>query len=470
MDSWGEELSTAFLPIPWSSFPSSSSPSGNLLLKCFSDDGIFAILATDLEQVYFDSLNRRQLGRRVDDALNSSAQTQSQSQGVIAGIGEDGEKLLQDSVHLLLEAVRSGQAKAELVNEAFEHILSITVPGRFTIRFLMMSLEQQSAAALASHLISPLLGVSSGLLALLREAIPDEETLLNRVESVADASGRAERLSAGRACRTWFRVGGAALLGRWTQRFTCTKDRHIQPISLSLPTARSSRPTLFSAASRSPLKSRRSPSASPPLGTTLNHASTPSKLKAGFAHQMVDHGAAGLRGEKIGWDDTQPIAHGSITGFSGQVNHVEDEPITDPAEENAQEEEEPATEEEDESAPSPSGFSLPPSSRAAPSVRHRSELAFSPPSATATTASGTRPRAPTPTLAGSQEPSQSLRSSSALAEGLEAPDEKARRKEEAKERKRKQEEQEEKERRRERLKKLKDRGAAQKKAPMKKRL
>ncbi|GAA5876359.1 hypothetical protein JCM1840_006001 [Sporobolomyces johnsonii] len=468
MDSWGEESSAAFLPIPSSSFPSSSSPSGNLLLKCVNDNGVFAILATDLEQVYFDSLDRRQLGRRVEDALNSSAQTQSQSQGVIAGVGQDGEALLQDSVDQLLDAVRTGQAKAEMVNEAFQHLLSITVPGSFTIRFLMMSLEQQSAAALASHLISPLLGVSSALLALLREVIRDEETLLKRVESAVDASGRAERLSAGRACLTWFRVGGAALLGRWTQRFTGTKDKHIQPISLSLPIARSPRPPHSSPPSRSPSKSRRSLSASPPSATTSKHAATPSKLKTGFAHHMLDHRASGSRGEKVGWDDTQPTAYGSRKGLRDQVDHLDDEPIQELAKEQAEEEEEPATEEEDESAPSSFGLSLPPSAQAGPGLGRRSGSAFSPPPATATAASGSPPPAPTPTLAGSQEPSQRLGSPTASAEDpLGAPEEKVRRKEEAKERKRKQEEQAEKEKRTERLKKVKE---AQKKAPMKKRL
>lgn len=114
------QVNRLFLPVSWSSFPTSDD--SNLLLKLLPDHmkGGLSLMATDLENVYFESLSRRQLTRRIDDALSSAADTQSQSQSVFVGIGEDGEKLLQESVDKLLSAVTTGTAKADITHEAFE--------------------------------------------------------------------------------------------------------------------------------------------------------------------------------------------------------------------------------------------------------------------------------------------------------------------------------------------------------------
>lgn len=79
-------------------------------------------MATDLQNVYFESLNSRQTNRRFEDALAADADTQSQtqSQDVMVGIGDEGEKLLHHSVEKLLSSVTGGTARASLSHEAFE--------------------------------------------------------------------------------------------------------------------------------------------------------------------------------------------------------------------------------------------------------------------------------------------------------------------------------------------------------------
>lgn len=111
------QASRHFLPLPWSSFD-------NLLVKVLSDSsGRLSLMATDLEAVYFESLTPRQLNRRVEDAMGTLAGTsqgQSQSQGVMVGIGEEGERLLKESVDALVAAVGDGSARVEISHEAFE--------------------------------------------------------------------------------------------------------------------------------------------------------------------------------------------------------------------------------------------------------------------------------------------------------------------------------------------------------------
>ena len=213
-------------------------------------------MATDLEQVYFESLTPRQLNRRLEDALgtlNAQSQSQTQGEGVMVGIGDEGERLLRESVDALITAVADGSARVDISHEAFEvrrslpepaadsqadpfpplqHIVSVTVPSSFTMRFLTTSLEHQSSAALAAHLVTPLLGVCSSLLALLRDASTDDADLLRRVETAIDGSGQAERMQEGRAARRFMGVGGPALLGRWLQRSLGAKEKDLRASSL----------------------------------------------------------------------------------------------------------------------------------------------------------------------------------------------------------------------------------------------
>ncbi|GAA5934892.1 hypothetical protein JCM3775_001668 [Rhodotorula graminis] len=301
------------LPVHWSSFD-------NLLVKVLFKDGQLSLMATDLEAVYFESLTARQLNRRLEDALatlNAQIQSQTQSQGIMVGIGDEGERLLRESVDALVAAVADGSATVDISHEAFEHIVSVTVPSSFTVRFLTTSLEHQSSPALAAHLVAPLLGVCSSLLALLRDASTDDADLLRRVETAIDGSGTAERMQEGRAARRFMGVGGPALLGRWVQRSLGAKEKDLQPVTLSLPTRSSTRlfsPSTSTSASQaaapprpSPTKRRRSPSpvvASPsPTPSPAKRAPPPS-----FANRMLNHRGAASAGERVAWDDSQSQA------------------------------------------------------------------------------------------------------------------------------------------------------------------
>ncbi|POY76828.1 hypothetical protein BMF94_0080 [Rhodotorula taiwanensis] len=328
-----DELNRLFLPVPWTSFPSEDGP---LLLKLLyqTDPNQLAIMATDLQNVYFESLNSRQTNRRFEDALAADADTQSQtqSQDVMVGIGDEGEKLLHHSVEKLLSS----------------HLVAITTPSGLVVRFLTTSLETASAAALAAHLVSPLLGVCSGLLSLLREHSDDDSALCRRIEGAIDASGNAERIRDGRSAETFAKVGGPALLGRWIQRSTGARDKDVLPVSLCLPSrpARPFSPMSASAslgqASRTPLRRRSpppprqddhilTPPSAQPLRTTRDHDRSPAKASpSGLARKMLDHDTS-ARGERIAWDDSQsqptPFqpARGNETGSTTSPRASDDE-------------------------------------------------------------------------------------------------------------------------------------------------
>ncbi|BGP30881.1 hypothetical protein JCM10296v2_002640 [Rhodotorula toruloides] len=337
-----DEISSRFLPVPWAPFTSSE---GNLLLKLvyLATEGVLAVMATDLENVYFETLNRRQTNKRLGDALRVNADSQSD---VALGIGEEGERVLQESVEALLSAVSSGTAKAEISHEAFEHFIKITIPDRFTVEFLTISLENRSASILASHLVTPLLGVCSSLLALLRDASTDDEALLKRIESAVDSSGKAERMDEGRSMTRFMGLGGPALLGRWTQRSLGAKDKDLQPVALSLPN-RPQRP--FSPTLKSPAPKRmRYPSprlpSPPPQQFEPRELVSPVKPVASLAHRMLDH--AGVKGERIGWDDSQTQQHQAapLDDRASQAKRAV-EPVA--AADQSVEEEEPATDEDE---------------------------------------------------------------------------------------------------------------------------
>ncbi|KWU43376.1 hypothetical protein RHOSPDRAFT_35125 [Rhodotorula sp. JG-1b] len=248
-----DKLNRKLLPVPWAAFPSDDGPLLVKLLYLPAQNNL-AIMATDLQHVYYESLNSRQTNRRFEDALLASkesgetqSQSQTQSQDVMVGIGAEGEKLLHTLVEDLVGSVTSGTARARMTHAAFEDIVYLTTPSGLEIRFLTTSLETASAATLASHLVSPLLGICSGLLSLLREDSADQEdtlaTLYKRIEGAIDASGTAERIKEGRAAETFARVGGPALLGRWIQHTLGVREKDLVPVSLSLP---SRPPRLFS--------------------------------------------------------------------------------------------------------------------------------------------------------------------------------------------------------------------------------
>lgn len=133
-------------------------------------------------------------------------------------------------------ALRAIQIKPPTNRPVLQHLVAITTPSGLVVRFLTTSLETASAAALAAHLVSPLLGVCSGLLSLLREHSDDDSALCRRIEGAIDASGNAERIRDGRSAETFAKVGGPALLGRWIQRSTGARDKDVRtPRSLRSP-------------------------------------------------------------------------------------------------------------------------------------------------------------------------------------------------------------------------------------------
>ncbi|GAA5914644.1 uncharacterized protein JCM6883_001026, partial [Sporobolomyces salmoneus] len=152
METWSEELSQAFLPVEWIC---SSTSSTNLLIKLLyvQEPRQLRLLATDLQGVYYESLKGRQLNRRIDDAVAaSSPETQAESMGIMAGVGDEGEELVERVLEEFNDAVRSGRAKAELREEGLEQFIDITLPSETVFRFVLFKLEMESAQILASHL------------------------------------------------------------------------------------------------------------------------------------------------------------------------------------------------------------------------------------------------------------------------------------------------------------------------------
>ncbi|GAA6017871.1 hypothetical protein JCM11491_001199 [Sporobolomyces phaffii] len=299
METWTDAVSDAFLALEWSC---SSTSSTNLLIKLLylGEPRQVSLLATDLHGVYYESLKGRQLNRRIDDAVGSSSpDTQAESVGVMAGVGQEGEELAERVVEELVDAVRSGRARAELSEEGFQQFVDVTLPSETVFRFVVFKLEAESAQILASHLIQPLLGTSTALLSLLRHETPDEKDLVAKLEPAIDSSGRAERLSEGTSCSTFFRVGGAGVLKRWEQSMTNVKLKRNDPLQLSLPA-----PSPRKKASQPPAEPSSRvecpPSASSPPTASLS----PSK-RTGLASKMLDHRSKSA-GERVGWDDSQP--------------------------------------------------------------------------------------------------------------------------------------------------------------------
>ncbi|GAA5950105.1 hypothetical protein JCM3765_004198 [Sporobolomyces pararoseus] len=345
METWSESLSQAFLPIEW--FNSSSSPSStNLLIKLLyqPEPRQLNLLATDLHGVWYESLQGLQLNRRIDDAVaSSSSETQSESIGMMAGVGRDGEELAERVLEELVDGVRSARAKVIFKEEGFEQFIDISLPSETVFRFVLFKLETESAQILASHLIQPLIGTSTALLSLLRQDTPQENDLIAKLEPAIDSSGRAERLSQGKNCSTFFKVGGAGLLKRWEQSTINPNLKKSDPLQLSLPAPRpprSPRKPPFSP------KKLRTPS---PESSPRNSSLSPSK-RTGLASKMLDYRSKST-GEKISWDDSQSQDRSTKDkGKQREVESEEERMEVDPRQfeekREEEEEEEPATDEE----------------------------------------------------------------------------------------------------------------------------
>ncbi|GAA5915553.1 uncharacterized protein JCM6883_000291, partial [Sporobolomyces salmoneus] len=200
--------------------------------------------------------------------------------------------------------------------------------------------EGSRSSVIASHLIQPLLGTSSALLSLLRQDTPDEKELIGKLEPAIDSSGRAERLSPGRNCSTFFRVGGAGLLKRWEQSMLNAKTKRNDPLQLSLPASRPASNRI----SRQP-----TPSASrvttPSQGLSPRKVSVSPLERNGLASKMLDHRSKST-GEKVGWDDSHPEDTPMLD--KGKGREMEDLKNGTRQKEPDEEEEEPATDDDSE--------------------------------------------------------------------------------------------------------------------------
>jgi hypothetical protein len=63
-----------------------------------------------------------------------------------------------------------------------------------------------------------LLGLSTSLVGLLKEASSAQPALISKVQDALDASGTAEYNQEGRACNTLLRNGGGSMMKRWAQK------------------------------------------------------------------------------------------------------------------------------------------------------------------------------------------------------------------------------------------------------------
>ncbi|GAA5838988.1 hypothetical protein JCM3766R1_004549 [Sporobolomyces carnicolor] len=343
METWSEELSLSFMPLAWIC---SSTTSSNLLIKLLyqREPQTLTLLATDLRGVYYESLRGRQLNRRIDDAVaSSSSDTQAESIGVMAGVGREGEALAERVLDELVDATTSGRAKAEMTEEGFDQFIDITLPSATQFRFVLFKLETESAQILATHLIEPLLGTSSALLSLVRHDTPEETDLVTKLEPAIDASGRAERLSPGKNCSTFFRVGGAGLLKRWEQSVMNAKTKRNDPLQLSLPAPR---PAQSRSVGRAETISR-TPATNEPLAGPSRGDDSPSK-QSRLASKMLDHRSK-TAGEKVGWEDSQPSEVQTIRQNGKDRDDVEmRDDRSEMSDARSEPEEEPATDEEAE--------------------------------------------------------------------------------------------------------------------------
>lgn len=462
------QISLNFLPVPWAPFTSSE---GNLLLKLvyLAKEGILAVMATDLENVYFETLNRRQTNKRLGDALRANADSQSD---VALGIGEEGERLLHESVETLLSAVSSGTAKAEISHEAFEV--------REGLRRSLPLAEPLPAALHQGHRARPLHGRVPHDLA--GNPLGERPRRASRHASarrlLKPARPPARRLNRRRRSPQTHRIGGGlvgqggedgrgtkhdALYGSRRTRFAGQVDAAVarsegegsasvsrlfvsgirglsddflaEPVTLSLPN-RPQRP--FSPALNSPApKRKRSPSPRllPPSPQQIESFESVSPIKpiASLAHRMLNH--AGAKGERIGWEDSQTQQDGN------EALEAKTEPIEQA--DQSVEEEEPATEEDE---PLPASSPLLNSVDRSPSQRPPRDL----PDASTSARQAASPT-PTATLDGAAGLSPPPTAANVEVEYGAA--EKERKKEEAK-RAKEAEEEEEKARRRARLQKL----------------
>lgn len=179
-------------------------------------------------------MNQRNLVKRIGHALNESQETQSQQQGAF-GAGDEGERELRERLEEVIKGIREGEAEVKLDTRGSEvrltartcaqeahtrpqAILTVSLPSSFTIQFVLDSLDDGSGPFLASQLITPLLGLSTSLVGLLKEESSAQPDLLAKVQDALDATGTAEYNQEGRACNTLLRNGGGGMMQRWAQR------------------------------------------------------------------------------------------------------------------------------------------------------------------------------------------------------------------------------------------------------------
>ncbi|GAA6014178.1 hypothetical protein JCM10207_006123 [Rhodosporidiobolus poonsookiae] len=444
------DVERRFLSVPWSSAPSSDGDAQPLLLKLLYDPEQYtlSIMAYDQasSQVVYETLNRRQLQRRVEDALEN--EQESAGSQVMVGIGEDGEQLLQKTVDKLLDAVRTESATASFQDVAFEPIVDLSVGKSLSFRFRPTSLEQRSAAVLVEHLLNPLLGANVALLSVLRQSTADDEALQEQVAQAVDASGSAERDKPGNASRRFMSLGGAGIVTRWLQRTVKEKEKNIHPVTLSLP-SRSTRAATFSP---SPTKRKRTASPTTATSPPPRKVSQPSSSHPtpSMAQRMLDH--HGGKGERVGWEDSQPVPLSPSKKGKGRAIEPEegggDAAMGDTADRSV-EEDEPATEDE---ADGRAGSPLRPQSRQpASSPPRRAGSYLSPPSPSAHRRSPSAAPMPSPSQASLVAPSPTMNGENEAEEEEQDAEEKKRKAKEAKKAAKAKEEEDEQARRKARL-------------------
>ncbi|KAM0788314.1 hypothetical protein ACM66B_001457 [Microbotryomycetes sp. NB124-2] len=308
-EGWNE-ASRQLLPVPWTRFPASNSDESScLLVKTLLLKGSslqFAVLATDLETSYIEVLDQRQLVHRVRTSLQESQDSQSQSQYGVVGYNADGEHAVRSIAQDIMHEVASGAAAITFTQKGYNNTLHVTLTTGLTMQFVLDGMDDKAAACLSTHLVIPLLGLSSALLGLLKDMINDKDEFTKQIEDAVDSSGSIERSTGGRACKTFFKNGGGSVLRRWCERRQRGPGKELEHIQLSsgslaghATAANSQAPATTNPRNRSPSSSS-STKRHPIAGTSA----TPSKSRA---KQMLNHRAPLSSGEAVGWDESQKM-------------------------------------------------------------------------------------------------------------------------------------------------------------------
>ncbi|KAK4051912.1 hypothetical protein OIV83_002617 [Microbotryomycetes sp. JL201] len=331
-DTWSEAL-RQLLPAPWTRYPASThDETACLLVKTLLLKGTslqLAVLATDLNTAYIEVLDQRALTHRVRTSLQESQDSQSQSQYGPVGYNADGELVVRAITSDMMAEVASGTAAVSFSQKGFYNTLHVTLSTGLALHFELDSMEDKAAACLATQLVVPLLGLSSALLGLLKDLIADKDELCKQIEDAVDASGSVERNTGGRACKTFFKVGGASILRRWSERKQRGPGRELDHIQLSNGSLAGPTAYPLPSSSRDPKKRSTSPEARTTRRRTPEQSESPSKSRA---RQMLNHKAPMTGGDVIGWDESQrpepnqhrPTQTQRSTGLDMEIDHESD--------------------------------------------------------------------------------------------------------------------------------------------------